>query len=593
MARVKTIPLFTNDKTQQQSSGTGYQKKLAEMLMSDQPKRVWSTGEGLLSAGSTIMGALLAKRAEDKESQDEENAWSELSKVMTGASGLGTAPSPFGSSSSETSSPNPLSSSGSVTSGGRSGGASRSAALNERKQRALTRLVEKGYSEHAAQGIVDNLADESSLDPRQVGDNGTAFGLAQHRKERFAALKKFASERGKPFHDFDTNLDFIDHELRNGPDEGAKIAFAKLQASGDADTAYDAFLEHYERPSRENLAKRRRGGRNYAQAGAASQEPGGPDLTMWQGQARQGAQLMQSRNPVLRRHGLNLLMQAQEAIAGAQTSYSTKRAEQQRELQLRREMQDREDTRMEEQIRLNAIRDGDRITAEANARRHNMRPGGQLVDNDGNVMYSAPQSDNAGTSITYDEQGRPVVQIGGTNAGRINEQQGKDIGFFNRGSDAEIDLREREDALLDWRSKNLGAVPYVGNYMKSPEFRQAEVPARNFLAAILRKDTGAAVTPQEFELYGSMFLPVPGDDQETMRLKRKARAVALRSIQAGLGTARALADAHPDLFDGKNLEPKGKREETGQKPHPEARRGTDGKWYRPDPARPGKYLVLE
>lgn len=136
-----------------------------------------------------------------------------------------------------------------------------------------------------------------------------------------------------------------------------------------------------------------------------------------------------------------------------------------------------------------------------------------------------------------------VVQMGGT--AKLTDVQGKDIGFYTRGLQANNGLDTLDGQLTDWAQQNAGAVPLgLGNAFRSPEFRQAKVEADNFLAAILRKDTGAAITDNEFALYGPMFLPQPFDDPATMQLKRQKRATALLALRSGLGTAEIVAAAN-------------------------------------------------
>ena len=62
-----------------------------------------------------------------------------------------------------------------------------------------------------------------------------------------------------------------------------------------------------------------------------------------------------------------------------------------------------------------------------------------------------------------------------------------------------------------------------------------------FMTALLRKDTGAAVTDQEFALYGPLYLPQPGDDKQTLALKSEARQRAIDGVRKGLGPAQILA----------------------------------------------------
>lgn len=55
---------------------------------------------------------------------------------------------------------------------------------------------------------------------------------------------------------------------------------------------------------------------------------------------------------------------------------------------------------------------------------------------------------------------------------------------------------------------------------------------REWLAALLRKDTGAAVTDSEFDFYGQTYFPVPGDTPQQVEAKRQARARALNGVKA-------------------------------------------------------------
>lgn len=76
-------------------------------------------------------------------------------------------------------------------------------------------LINKGYAPHQAAAVVGNLAAESNVQPEGVvGDNGTAFGVAQWRGDRFANLQRFAQQNGQDWRSLDAQLGFLDHELR-------------------------------------------------------------------------------------------------------------------------------------------------------------------------------------------------------------------------------------------------------------------------------------------------------------------------------------------------------------------------------------------
>lgn len=173
------------------------------------------------------------------------------------------------------------------------------------------------------------------------------------------------------------------------------------------------------------------------------------------------------------------------------------------------------------------------------------------------VLTAAEKTDlglSSEKAYQVDKDGK-ISQIGGgdttINVGdqKLTEGQSKDLGFFSRGLGANDDLNRLEDELTSIPGNIAGRFGVPGNFYKDPEYRQAERAGREVLAVILRKDTGAAVTQQEFELYGPMYLPWPGDDMQTIRDKRKARSRAIDAMEKGLGTARPLAREIREEFE--------------------------------------------
>lgn len=140
---------------------------------------------------------------------------------------------------------------------------------------------------------------------------------------------------------------------------------------------------------------------------------------------------------------------------------------------------------------------------------------------------------------------------------KLTEQQSKDLGYYTRGNEANALLAEQGDALTTRATGGRGqargiadaairGTPLIGdsalgNSLVSSERQQAEQSGREVLAAILRKDTGAAITEQEMKVYGDMYLPRPGDSDAVLNQKAEARTRALESIRSGLGTAERKA----------------------------------------------------
>lgn len=119
----------------------------------------------------------------------------------------------------------------------------RGAAPAQAEQSAMDFFQSRGWSKEQSAGIVGNLVHESGLDPTAVHDNNTGLGIAGHRLERLDALKQYAASKGKPVTDFQTQLEFVDQELRT-TEAGAGN---KLRGAKTAQEAAAAFV-NFERP---------------------------------------------------------------------------------------------------------------------------------------------------------------------------------------------------------------------------------------------------------------------------------------------------------------------------------------------------------
>lgn len=159
---------------------------------------------------------------------------------------------------------------------------------------------------------------------------------------------------------------------------------------------------------------------------------------------------------------------------------------------------------------------------------------------------------------------------GGTSGGgelKLTEGQSKDMVYLRRGSEANALLDKYANNLTmtggdqGWRGiadSVVRGLPFglgegaAANVAVSGERQQAEQAAKEFLSAILRKDTGAAITNQEIEIYGKTYLPQPGDSESTLQQKARARQVALEAIETGLGPERArlAMPTAADVFSG-------------------------------------------
>nr|WP_245680278.1 phage tail tip lysozyme [Brucella inopinata] len=138
-----------------------------------------------------------------------------------------------------------------------------------------------------------------------------------------------------------------------------------------------------------------------------------------------------------------------------------------------------------------------------------------------------------GTSLQVSPDGSVSFTQGGA-AKPLTEGQSKDAVFATRAEGALPLIDQYGTALTGVVGNTAGQLPGVGNYLKPEEFQKAEQAGKEFLQAILRKDTGAAITADETAEYGSVYLPRPGDTPAVLKQKALSRTRALEALKAGM-----------------------------------------------------------
>lgn len=137
-----------------------------------------------------------------------------------------------------------------------------------------------------------------------------------------------------------------------------------------------------------------------------------------------------------------------------------------------------------------------------------------------------------GLTVTTNPDGTTTVQQGGAPK-PLTEAQSKDAVYATRAANALPTVDALGNSLLSFGENAAGNLPY-GNYLQSEDYQVARDAGLEFLASILRKDTGAAVTPSEEALYGRIFLPQPGDKPRTLEMKQQRRGLAVEAIKSGM-----------------------------------------------------------
>lgn len=146
----------------------------------------------------------------------------------------------------------------------------------------------------------------------------------------------------------------------------------------------------------------------------------------------------------------------------------------------------------------------------------------KLVGNNGVVVYD-PQT------------GQPVVQFGGGKP--LTQDQAKVATFADR-IDANIEAvysPESVKQLTDIGQNLAGKIPILGNSMVSEQYQVAKNAALNSVSAVLRNESGGAITPEESILEAQKYIPEPGDTQAVIDQKRRNLQIVIDGYRRQAG----------------------------------------------------------
>jgi hypothetical protein len=538
---------------------------LGQRAASNRPR---SVGEGLNAIGESLFAVIGEKRLAKKEATARKQATDNFGRVTSALlGGMGyAAPSMAASMPGVTTPPvqsapltgNPAGLPQSIIDAVDRVDPQGGGALSPEQVKAG--LVQRGLAPHVADGFVMNFGDESGFDPGineiapTVPGSRGGFGLAQWTGPRRVALEKFAAERGASVADPNVQMDFLMMELQ-GPEARAAQG---IMSAPDANSAAQAIVRDFLRPAPENLDRR------MAEYGGFSTPPAmaGGDPTA----INQLAEL--SANPYLpegQRAVVDALLQKQLAQIGqvddplraielqkAQLELEAMRSPTPEFTQLspaevaslglppgvyQRGPDGRIDTVEKTQGVVDPIAD---LNARAEAAglvrgtpeyqqfmlNNGKTPDGMVIESDGQGGFRMVQGSGAGAAA----------------AKPFTEGQSKDVVYATRAEGALKALEPVASKLTERGDTMSESVPFgLGSVFQDEDFQVARTAGNEFLQAILRKDTGAAITADEQSLYGGTYLPQPGDGPARLQYKSEARMRAIEAIKAGMSPAQIIA----------------------------------------------------
>lgn len=134
------------------------------------------------------------------------------------------------------------------------------------------------------------------------------------------------------------------------------------------------------------------------------------------------------------------------------------------------------------------------------------------------------------------ELNAPSTATGTLSGKPQTEGQAKAQGFADR-------LKEAEQTLVD--SDKFGSVFARGgilpNFLKSEDRQKFEQSQRNFINAVLRRESGAVISDEEFDNARQQYFPQPGDGDGVLAQKRANRNTVINSFYREANVARPVA----------------------------------------------------
>ena len=112
--------------------------------------------------------------------------------------------------------------------------------------------------------------------------------------------------------------------------------------------------------------------------------------------------------------------------------------------------------------------------------------------------------------------------------------------FARRIEQAEKDLQSLENYVPSEAAMATSNLPF-GNRMVSDEFQKYDQSRRNFINALLRRESGAVIAESEFDSANKQYFPMPGDSPQVLAQKAKNRALVYEMLKEEAGPAYEVA----------------------------------------------------
>lgn len=223
---------------------------------------------------------------------------------------------------------------------------------------------------------------------------------------------------------------------------------------------------------------------------------------------------------------------------------------------------------------LNYLLDKNVLTKEQAA---NVAAGKQVTGPNGEIIFMTPQG-----IFQKPADGSAPQPVGGASGNipitgpKYSEDMRKSLGFANRAAASDAVLADPNIAAAGASlGQNFKAdIPLVGNAMVSNDYQKFDQAQRDFINAVLRRESGAAIAQSEFDNARKQYLPQYGDGPDVLKQKAENRRLAVQGLHQS-------ADPVPSLT-GSSMTPTEAPPAKGDDTPPASYTGKNWKYMTPE-----------
>lgn len=146
-------------------------------------------------------------------------------------------------------------------------------------------------------------------------------------------------------------------------------------------------------------------------------------------------------------------------------------------------------------------------------------------------------SDATLLGVPYGTTKTQAVGLGVTPLKPTTDAQNSAAGYAVRIQQSNDAIANAQTKILAMSPAEFGLQKLLPSFAQNADYQAYDQASKNFINAVLRRESGAAIAQSEFDNAYQQYLPKPGDSQQTLAQKTQNRATALASLQNASGSA--------------------------------------------------------